>query len=363
MRTFSTLMALVLCVLAQQLSAQSKFSGYMFGDYFYNVARDSGIAAIPRAATGGEKSYQAFQLRRIYFTYDNDISEHFFSRFRLEADQVSNTTDGKIGVAVKDAFLRWKEIFQGSDLVFGIQPTSAYDVSEAAWGYRSLEKTIMDLRGIVPSRDLGAALKGKLDNSGTFGYWVMVANGAGNKPETDKYKRYSLMLSAKPVQNLQVTLYGDYIGAGNRTNPYSTSTPKASVSNAAVTSALFVGYTQPGDFSVGVEGFLQSTMNGFNDATTQSLKSANVIGFSVFGSVSVATDIALVGRYDFFDPNSNSNSKGDSRNYFIGSVAWKPDKNVSIMPNVLVETYEKLPSGHTFAASVTGRMTLYYVFL
>jgi hypothetical protein len=363
MRTILAATAFVLVLLAGETFAQSKFSGYMFGDYFYNVARDSGIASIPKTATGGEKSFQAFQIRRIYFTYDNDISEHFVSRFRLEADQVSNTTDGKIGVAVKDAFLRWKEIFQGSDMIFGIQPTSAYDVSEGAWGYRSLEKTIMDLRGIVPSRDLGVALKGKLDNGGTFGYWVMVANGTGNKPETDKYKRYSLMLSAKPSQNLQMTLYGDYSDAGNKTNPYSTSTPKAAVSNGALTSALFVGYTQPGDFSIGAEGFLQSTMNGFNDVTNQSLKSANAIGISVFGSVSVATDIAVVGRYDFFDPNSNSNSKGDSRNYFIGSLVWKPDKNVSIMPNVLVETYEKLPNGHTFDPSVTGRLTFYYVFL
>ena len=50
---------------------------------------------------------------------------------------------------VKDAWLKWKNIFSGSDLIFGISPTPAFDVSEGAWGHRYLEKTIMDLDGIV----------------------------------------------------------------------------------------------------------------------------------------------------------------------------------------------------------------------
>lgn len=362
-RTLSLTIGFILCITVHHVAAQGKFSGQVFGDYFFNVARDTGIDSIPKSASSGERSFQAFQLRRIYFTYDHDISDHFFSRFRLEADQVSTTSDGKIGVAAKDAFLKWKEIFQGSDLVFGLQPTSAFDVSEGIWGYRSLEKTIMDLRGIVPSRDLGVALRGRLDDNGTFNYWVMFGNGSSNKPESDKYKRYSLMLHLKPSQNLQVTLYGDCADAGNRANPYSTSTPKASVMNGALTSAVFVGYTQSDAFNIGAEGFLQSTMNGLNDVIARRLKNAVAIGFSIFGSVSLTTDVAFVGRYDFFDPNSIGSSQGDSRNYFIGSVAWKPDKNVWLMPNILVETYERLPTGHKLKPSITGRLTLNYVLL
>src|SRR5512140_1114716 len=188
----------ILCLVAALLVstssvwAQGKISGLAYGDYFYNVARDTAFAraALPNSALTGEKSYQAFQFRRIFFTYDHDISEKFTARFRLEADQVSNTTDGKFGVAVKDAFLKWKNVFQGSDLIFGLQPTPEIDIVEAAWGYRSLEKTIVDLRGIAFARDLGLALRGKTDTSGVFSYWVQVGNGNNNKPENDKYKRY-----------------------------------------------------------------------------------------------------------------------------------------------------------------------------
>lgn len=125
------------------LLAQGKLSGYMFGDYYYNVARDKNYATLSNtgmagAAPGGT-AMQAFQIRRVYFTYDNDISETFTTRFRLEADQGTDVLNsGKIGVFVKDAYLKWKNIFSGSDFIFGIQPPPTYDVSEAAWGYRSL---------------------------------------------------------------------------------------------------------------------------------------------------------------------------------------------------------------------------------
>ncbi len=73
--------------------SQMTFSGYMFGDYYYNIARDSifsrkapANSALSSAAPGGT-AMQAFQFRRIYFTMDDNISDKFSARFRLEADQ------------------------------------------------------------------------------------------------------------------------------------------------------------------------------------------------------------------------------------------------------------------------------------
>ena len=197
MRKSLILLAVGLSAISATALSQGKFSGYMFGDYYYNVARDSSFnhtapsAVASSSSAPGAKSMQAFQIRRIYFAYDNDISEQFATRFRLESDQGAvpggavtgdELVGGKDSVFVKDAYLTWKNVFSGSNLIFGVQPTAAYDISEAAWGYRFLEKTIMDLRGIVPSRDLGIALKGKLVSDGMVNYWVMIANGSGNNP-------------------------------------------------------------------------------------------------------------------------------------------------------------------------------------
>jgi hypothetical protein len=361
--------------------AQGKFSGYMFGDYYYNVTRDPNIGSSNIASPAGTTAYQAFQLRRIYFTYDNDISEQFTTRFRLEADQGAATstaaqsdalTGGKIGVFVKDAYLKWKNIFSGSDAIFGVQPTPAYDVSEAAWGYRSLEKTIMDLRGTVDSRDMGMSLKGKITGDGMLNYWLMLGNGAGTaKPETDKYKRYYAHVQIKPTTNLQATLYLDYKDMANILNSYT----KSTVSNSAVTTALFLGYSEPFSYNIGVEAFLQSTSNALKDTVAKSYSSKSTMGFSVFGSFNIIPELAVVARYDNFNPSTDDKGKDPvavtagvangnlSRDYVIIGLSWKVDKNVSIIPNILYETYETPKGGKAIDASITARLTLYYVFL
>lgn len=364
------------------LSAQGKFSGYMFGDYFYNISRPA--TTMSAAALSGAKAMQGFDFRRIYFTYDNDISDQFTSRFRLEADQsalttaagtmvyftnskgkpdstTSGTYQGKIETFVKDAYLKWKNVFEGSDLIFGIQPTTAFDISESWWGYRSIEKTIMDLRGIIPSRDFGIALRGKITGDGMFNYWAMIANGDGNSPVSSKFKRYSLNLQVKPADNWQATLNGDYRAQASITDP---TTAGGTLSNDIFTGSLFLGYRQAGSFSLGAEAFTRMTMNGMKDPTNPpALKSANTMGFSVFGNYSLQDNLDVVARYDYYDPNTDSNVKGDSRNYIIVGLNWKADKNVWIMPNFQMETYESNPNGTSYDSAINGRVTVYYIFL
>lgn len=341
--------------------SQGKFSGNMYGDYYYNVARNSPLpvnSASVSIAPGGT-SMQAFQFRRIYFTYDNDISEKFTSRFRLEADQTV-LASGKITTYVKDAYLRWKTIFGNSDLFFGIQPTPAFEISESVWRYRSLEKTIMDLRGIVSSRDFGVAVRGKLTEDGMLSYWTMVANGAGTgNVENDKYKRYYAHLHAKPIQALQATVNVDYAARANVGNPYQ---PGTRVGNGMTTVSGFAGF-QEGQASVGAETFLQSISNGYDDGTALATKTA--FGFSLFGSYNLQPDKAILGRYDYFDPNTDTKAAayGDARHYIIVGFSWKPEKNVSVIPNVLYETYETPTTNIAIDPSVTARLTLYYNFL
>ena len=347
------------------LMSQGKFSGYMFGDFYYNIARDGTFGALVNTASSGAASgttaMQAFQFRRIYFTYDNDISEKFTSRFRLEVDQAALTSNGKIGAFVKDAYLRWKTVFGTNDLLFGIQPTPAFEISEAAWGYRSLEKTIMDLRGIVASRDFGVSLKGKITENGMFNYWAMFANGAGTSSvEGDKYKRYYAHVQYKATPNIQATINVDYADRVDVADPYR---PGTRVGNGMTTISGFAGYSE-GAISVNVEGYMQSTSNGYNDGTALATKTG--FGFSLFGTYTLQLDIALVGRYDYFDPNIDTKvaAYGDIRHYIILGFSWKPDKNVSIMPNLLYEAYENAAvSNAPVDASLTARVTLFYVFL
>jgi len=377
--TLASFLGLLLAVLGAR--SQGKFSGVFYGDYFFNVARDTAVdrANLSSSALGGPRSNQGFVIRRVYFTYDQDLAEQFSMRYRLELDGTPNSTaqyavvsNGNISVFVKDAWLRWEEIFAGSDLYFGIQPTSAYEVSEGVWSYRSLEKTIMDLRGIVSSRVLGIALRGKLDEGGMFGYWATVANAnSGTQPKDlgqtlkngDKYNLYSLHIAFKPTKEIALTLYGDFRPTSPVNDPASTAVPRATVSNGTFTGALFASYRKGGDFAVGAEAFTQQTSHAYADpVAANSLKTLSKVGVSVFGWYNFSDNLGAVARYDYFDPKTGSITaeQGDNRNYILAGLVVKPAKNVQVVPNLQVETYESIPGGRSIDAAVTARVSFIF---
>ncbi len=381
----TTIASLALFCLAglSNLSAQGKFSGVFYGDYFYNVARDTAAnrASLANSALGGPVSNQGFVIRRVYLTYDYDLAEQFATRFRLELDETANSSgqysvlsNGNIGVYVKDAWLRWKNIFSGSDLYFGIQPTSAYEISEGIWAYRSLEKTIMDLRGVVSSRVLGIALRGKLDDEGMFGYWVTIANAnSAVQPKDlgqtlrngDKYNLYSLHVAFRPTKEVTLTVYGDYRPTFPVNDPASTTVPPATESNNTFTGALCAAYKQGNDFTLGAEAFTQKTAHAYTDpASVNALKTLSKLGVSVFGWFNFTEELGIVARYDYYDPKTGSNvaEEGDSRSYILAGLTYKPAKNVQVVPNLQVETYESIPGGRSIDAAVTGRLSFLFSF-
>ena len=219
----------------------------------------------------------------------------------------------------------------------------------------------MDARGIVSSRDLALSLKGKLDKEGMFKYWLMFGDGTGNKPETDKYKRYYAHFQVNPVKNLSLTFYFDFKSKPEINDPNSTLNPKATLSNNDLTYAFFAGYKEKDKFSLGAEAFMTTSQNGIING--QTIKNRNAIGLSFFASYNFMKNLSAVGRYDFYDPNMDSDYKGDNRNLFLFSMNYSPVEKVTISPNILIETYESLPSGRDIKPSVTPRLTFYYIFL
>ncbi len=338
-----------------------KFSGYMFGDYFYNILRDSTIEDINNKAQFGEKDLNGFEFRRIYFTYDYKISDKFSTRFRLESQTLIGVDNTIFTAFVKDAYLNWKDIFEGSNFIFGIQPPPSFTVSEEFWNYRSLDRTILDLRRIASSRDFGASLKGRLNSSGSVKYWLMYGNGSVFEAEGDKFKRAYAHIDLQPAEDLRLTLYGDY-----RFKPKKEySQIVESYNNDALTSDLFLGYQKKNNFSVGVESFLQINYNDLlnSDSEDYTISNRNALGVSLFGWLKFTEFLVGIGRYDYFDPNISEDYKGDSRNYFILGLSFILHEKVTITPNFQLETYEQPENGVAIDPSLTGRITFYYEFL
>jgi hypothetical protein len=336
-------------------------SGVVYGDYFYNVRRDTAIGngvSVKNIGTGGAQNFNGFQFRRVYLTFDDDVTTSVSLRFRFEDDQIAAASGGSNLLFIKDASVKVKGVFPGSDLIFGEQVTPL-EISEAAWGYRSLEKTQMDLRGILATRDLALALRGRLDAEGSYSYWVMVGNNSNTAVESDKFKRYYASFLAKPFAGFQLWLYGDYAAQAAAAN----------IGNRDKTTlAALASYGAKESFNIGVEAFSQSAAHTFqplNGAVTGAYESLVGRGVSAFGWYNVVPRLAVVARYDIYDPNTSSaaNAGGDVRRLLIAGLSWNADRNFFVQPNIEIESYQEKPAsgivpGVSYASSTTARVTL-----
>ncbi len=351
------------CTLRAQVVEQpaGKISGAFFVDYYYNALRDNNFGDLSNTALVGEEGVHGLQIRRIYLTYDYRFNSSLTTRLRLESDEANftSTLDGdksnKFTMFIKDAYLNWS-YSEGHNLIVGIQPTPAFEASESNWGNRYIEKTIMDLRKIVPSRDLALSLKGKIDANGLFKYWLMYGNNSAGSPEEDKHKRYFMHLEVLPLTNFNMTIYGDYQSRESIDDLFAEG---GSLTNNIFTSAIYAGYKSKDKFSAGLEVYFRTVENGYQlaDAYTDS----KGFGVSAFGTYHVNQKINVFGRYDNFEPNSHESASGDMRQLLIGGLAFRPNGQLTISPNFLLETYEASGTDE-IDSSVTARLTASWSF-
>ena len=360
-----------------------KLWGYAFGDYAF---KQHGDTLGGGAGRGGSNQYSnvavnqsLFQMRRIYLGYDYDISKKFSAQFLLAAEDDFAGGDllanGKFSPYVKLANIRWKNIFKGSDLVFGLQPTPTFaTTSEPVWGYRSIERTIMDIRR-TSSYDLGVSLQGHLPKDDKFSYTLMVSNGTGAKPETDPFKWFWADVNYKFLnKKLIVDLYSDYARLNLMSGWH----------HDRSTQKLFVAYTVP-KFTIGVEVFANNLRGDQID--TRIDKKANdtlttkSMGVSVFARGKLYKEkLGFFIRYDNYDPSLNNDNgtyssyktltsqynPNTKEQFFTAGLDFTPVKNVHIMPNIWYNAYKNAgPTDYgdnNNAHDMVYRLTFYYIY-
>jgi len=336
---------------------RGRISGYVFGDFYYNVSGDPGhsynasgtdtakVNLDPTPYANGlpkviGRDLNGFQIRRVYFQLDNDLSIKYSTRFRLEADSKALTSDGKIGVFVKAAYIQAKNVIPRGNFLFGIFTTSTFENSEEFWAYRSVEKTIADYRGLSSSADLGAQMKGWVGDSHKIGYAVMLGNGIGTKPEDNRYKKAYVSLPLRPMEDLRIEPHVDYEWAPAGTD--------------RATYKVFAGY----EFKRAALG--AEVVDRVNHSTSGPNKEP--FGFSVFGRWKPHPKLQAFGRYDRWQPNTRAADRIDS-DLWIAGFDWEPYKDVHFMPNIEAAQYTAkgaaiAPPHHDLQA----RLTLYYRF-
>lgn len=346
---------------------RGRISGLVFADAYYNV---DGISTHTYNSSGADQGSALIDgthpitqdlngifLRRVYFQLDNDLTVRFATRFRLEVDSRSLTADGKITPFVKNAYVLAKSAIPRGDFYFGMLNTPAFENIEDFWQYRSIEKTLGDFRGLQPAADLGAELKGWMDSDHRVGYSAMIGNGAGQRPEGDRFKRFYVNVPIH-VGDLRVEPYADFQAMRVNLGPkVPAHTDSLEANQDGATFRIFAGY-EFRRFALGGEAISRETSH-LNASKTEQR------GYSIFGRSMIHPKFGVVVRFDQWQSDANNPNRVDSQ-LWIAGVDWVPTPDLRVQPNLEIVRYDKV--GNPAAASVPGqndfqaRITFYYRF-
>lgn len=329
---------------------RGRISGYGFGDLYYNLegdprhayapsGADSGRAAIDNSGKPITRDLNGLAIRRIYFQLDNDLTIRVATRLRLEIDGKSLTSDGKIGVNVKSAYVQVRSVIPRGDFQVGMLSTPTWETAEEFWQYRSIEKTVGDFRGFASATDMGVLLKGFVDGEHRVGYAAAVANGTGQSPENNRYKKFYLSLPMR-AGDLRFDPYVDYEDAAGNLD--------------RTTYRLFAGY-ELRRMAAGVEWYDRVNHRA-------GIPNQEPCAWSIFTRAAVHPLFAVFVRLDDYRPDRRAANRVDSRMWIAG-VDWQPVKDVHFMPNV--ESMQYRARGTAIAPShhdLQARITFYYRF-
>ncbi|MCI0329915.1 MAG: hypothetical protein L0196_03040 [candidate division Zixibacteria bacterium] len=334
-------------VRAQEKPA-GKVWGYAFGDYFYKL-HGTAVEVSPSQYSTVTKDFQAFQFRRLQLYYDHNLSEKFFARFMMEANDKTLQPDGKFGDILKVAYVEWKNIIPRGNAALGLYPAPTWSwLTERVWNYRSVEKTVTDFRGLGGpggASDLGIVLRGNFDAGNRYGYGIMLGNGTGQKAENNKYKKFYGALSAKPVKTVILEAYADY-------------EPGAADKNISTLKG-FAAY-QASRLTAGVEAVYQTQENAGPSSYD---KTPFGIAFFAWGPVPSTEKLNAFVRFDFFNPNTLVMDSGFNEYFFAAGLDYMPVKNVHFMPNLWLNAFSgKSPVGLKKDTDVALRLTFYYIY-
>jgi hypothetical protein len=275
--------------------------------------------------------WNGFQLRRVRIGFKRSLTPELAMNFRLEASQPDFYTSlgySGSGAApavatpfVKDAYVTWT-VADGVMLQGGLQANPMNTNPEAVWGYRQIEKIVLDLHGLESSRDLGVAMIGNFDQ---FYFTTLLANGQGDKSESYRGKQIYAVAGYMPLANT-------YIEAG-------LGYEREAEGQTHTTFQGFLGYN-----GTAFHGGLQ--YDSFTRSYSDDTEDLKINAFSAFAGVPLTPQFEAIGRYDMVDENPAANgiSQFHMANYaptntIIAGLAYTPIANFQIIPNVEYVSY------------------------
>jgi hypothetical protein len=299
-----------------------------------------------------KKGYDQADVDRAYLNFNQSITSKV--KVRVTTDIYQNTATTAVrdsggtkvasyytgwAVRLKYAYVDLGNLVPQTVFRLGMLQTPWFDYVEGLWKYRVLSPTLLDVEGKFSSSDVGGGFLTKLPK-GYGEIYAVAVNGTGygngeNNRQKDVSGRLTLNLMPNWSGNRSIQVSGFYYNG--YTNPSPNYSP-ALYRNRAGGLAYFAYDV----ISVGAEYDVARDDN--LSGTSISLTKSG--GFSVFGELKAPKgtkfieDLALVGRYDQWDPNTNAgdtisgtapNRSISSHTRMIGGIAYQVAKNVRLI--------------------------------
>jgi len=273
-----------------------------------------------------------FSMSRAYFTVQNKVSKNIAYKFQTD---IGSGGPSAYSLYLKNAKIDWKTDF--AKVTIGLQGMNMFKIQENNWGYRFIEKSVMDRKKFSSSADLGIGLEKSL---GTVSLSALITNGTGyKKTEDDNYKKIStrLMLGeSKLNEGFNAGVVFSYEGEDYEAINSATTDTSIATGNTIVIGGF--GGIILGPLKLGGE---------YAMLTQTSAYTASKSTLSLYANYIITKNLAGFGRFDVF----GMDTEGGGEQYFILGANYTPEKALSIAPNVLIEIPEGGESEMTYRLS------------
>lgn len=302
------LLSSVIIYSVAQESEKGKPIIVLFGDYTAGLGKNNDVSG--------------FNLTRSRLGYEYQAIPSLKATVVLDINAFDDDTRT---VNFHYAMLEWT--YQKLVLSGGLIYLSQFEVQEAFWGRRYIDKSHQDLYGFGYDSDLGLKAKYAFTDWLSADFAIMNGEGTLNLNNNNTYK-YGLGITLKPVNGFTVRAYGDLYGKSSDLYPEPVPGETASYKNQS-TVALFAGYSNH-RFSLGAE---------YNHQMNRSfVNGCDYTGFSVYASAPLNDKFGLYGKYDYVETETPDKITYDwasvvNKNALVAGFEYKPMALLSISPN------------------------------
>jgi len=317
---FGTVLVASVVSLASAQAPTVTVGGVGYGQYLYQLHKD----------TVTNSNLNNFDITRAYINVIGKFSSGVGARITPD---IYRNTDGSLAFRLKYAFATWTP--EGSPLTFklGQIHTPWLDWEEALWDYRMQGTMALERfrnpqgTGYLSSADFGAGIDGKFALD-IVNFQLGVYNGEFySKGEGDQHKDLEGRLSVRVLESddhsrvggLRITGYGA-IGqptGGGRRNRF--------IGLLSYKSKLFTLGAEYARVSDSLANRPPAT------GTPTALIDGNI--YSAYGVLNIPnTKVALVGRFDLQDPNTNTTNDHQTR--IIGGISYQVNQNLRVLADI-----------------------------